>query len=312
MKFSIIVPVYNVEKYLKKCLDSLLNQTYKDFEVIIVNDGSKDNSQKIVDKYIEKDERFKSFIKENGGLSDARNFGLKYVTGNYILFLDSDDYIDKELLEKVNNILSKDNNIDIVKYNLVSVDENENIILKENIISNEGYIKFKDIIKSQFIETAVNCFYSTKFWEKNNFKYEVGKIHEDFGLTPFILAKAKSIYYIPFYGYYYVQRTGSIMNGGSKAYKSACDTLYHFDNLLKNINLEDNIDIVTKKYFLSFISNGVIGRAKSLDLKDKKLYLKEIKKRNVASYLIDDTISRKIKKIIANINYNLYINLFVK
>ena len=104
MKFSIIVPVYNVEKYLEKCLESILNQTFKDFEAIIVNDGSTDNSQEIIDKYVNKDQKiFKSFKKENGGLSDARNFGIERAKGEYIVFLDSDDYIDENLLNTLNN-----------------------------------------------------------------------------------------------------------------------------------------------------------------------------------------------------------------
>ena len=96
MKFSIIVPVYNVEKYLKRCLDSIQNQTYDNFEVIIVNDGSPDHSQEIIDEYVKHDDRFLSYQKENGGLSDARNYGVKYATGDYLLFVDSDDYVSSD------------------------------------------------------------------------------------------------------------------------------------------------------------------------------------------------------------------------
>ena len=94
MKFSIIVPIYNVEKYIEKCLQSIKDQTFKNFEVIMVDDGSTDNSNKIM-KLFEKDKRFKSYSKKNGGLSDARNYGIQYTTGDYLLFIDSDDYIDK-------------------------------------------------------------------------------------------------------------------------------------------------------------------------------------------------------------------------
>ena len=102
-KVSIIVPVYNVEKYLEKCLDSLVMQTLKDTEIIVVNDGSTDSSSEIIKKYEEKYENIKSYSKKNGGLSDARNYGLKYVTGEYVAFLDSDDYVDKTLYEKMYN-----------------------------------------------------------------------------------------------------------------------------------------------------------------------------------------------------------------
>ena len=102
-KVSIIVPVYNVEKYLERCLDSLVMQTLKDTEIIVVNDGSTDSSSEIIKKYEEKYENIKSYSKKNGGLSDARNYGLKYVTGEYVAFLDSDDYVDKTLYEKMYN-----------------------------------------------------------------------------------------------------------------------------------------------------------------------------------------------------------------
>ena len=95
MKFSIVIPVYNVEGYIEKCLNSIKIQTYSNFEVIIVNDGSPDNSEKKIKTFL-KDKRFKYYKKENGGLSDARNYGIKYTTGDYLLFVDSDDYIDKK------------------------------------------------------------------------------------------------------------------------------------------------------------------------------------------------------------------------
>ena len=107
-KVSVIVPVYNVEKYLEKCLDSLVSQSLKDIEIIVVNDGSPDNSQDIIDKYVKKYENVFGYKKKNGGLSDARNYGLKKTTGDYIAFIDSDDYISLEMLEIMYNKAIKD------------------------------------------------------------------------------------------------------------------------------------------------------------------------------------------------------------
>ncbi len=101
MKVSVIVPVYNVEKYIEKCLNSLVNQTLKEIEIIVVNDGSPDNSQKIIDKFTKKYSNVKSYIKENGGLSDARNFGLKYAKGEYVAFIDSDDFVKLDMYEEM-------------------------------------------------------------------------------------------------------------------------------------------------------------------------------------------------------------------
>lgn len=100
-KLSIIIPFYNVEAYIERCLSSVEHQTYRDFEVIVVNDGSPDNSDKIVERFVSRDSRFKYYTKPNGGLSDARNFGMKYAKGDYIAFLDSDDYIDLDFYEKL-------------------------------------------------------------------------------------------------------------------------------------------------------------------------------------------------------------------
>ena len=114
MRFSIIVPVYNVEKYLAKCIESILNQTNQDFELLLVNDGTKDNSQKIIDEYVAKyPDKVYGFVKENGGLSDARNYGVERAKGEYIIFIDSDDYVDDELLEKVNDAIEKNAGVDV-------------------------------------------------------------------------------------------------------------------------------------------------------------------------------------------------------
>ena len=108
-KISIIVPVYNTEKYLSKCLNSLIKQTYKDIEIIVVNDGSKDKSLEIAKKIAKQDNRIKVFNKENGGLSSARNFGIEKASGEYIGFVDSDDYIKENMFEILYNMIKEAN-----------------------------------------------------------------------------------------------------------------------------------------------------------------------------------------------------------
>ena len=115
VKISVIVPVYNVEKYLSKCLESVLNQTFKDFELIIVNDGSTDNSQGIIDKYSSIDSRVISLLKKNGGQGSARNYGLQYANGEFITFIDSDDWVELTMFEEMYNFAIK-NNSDVVVY----------------------------------------------------------------------------------------------------------------------------------------------------------------------------------------------------
>ena len=134
-KVSVIIPVYNVEKYIDKCLSSLVNQTLKDIEIIVVNDGSPDNSQKIIDKYVKKyPKKIKSFIKENGGQGSARNFGLTKANGEYIGYVDSDDYVELDMYEKLYN-KAKTNNYDIVTCGNYNVSENYENKIVDNIVT---------------------------------------------------------------------------------------------------------------------------------------------------------------------------------
>ena len=148
MKVSIIVPVYNVEIYLRKCLDSLVNQTLEDIEIIVVNDGTKDNSQSIIDEYAAKHpDKIKAYIKENGGLSDARNFGIKRATGDYIGFVDSDDYVETTMFEKLYN-KAISNNLDIVMCGVKLVYEDTNVPDREINMSVLQDITSKEDLKS--------------------------------------------------------------------------------------------------------------------------------------------------------------------
>ena len=136
---SIIIPVYKVEKYIYKCIDSVLNQTYKNLEIILVDDGSPDKCPEICEEYAKKDNRIKIIHKKNGGLSDARNAGLKVATGKYIGFVDSDDYIEKDMYQVLyNNIIKTNSDISIV--NLKEVKENE--IIENNVKDEQNTIEY--------------------------------------------------------------------------------------------------------------------------------------------------------------------------
>lgn len=297
MKYSIIIPVYNVEEYLDSCLKSILNQTYSNYEVIIVNDGSPDNSDNIIKSYEKEDKRFKGYKKVNGGLSDARNYGLKYATGDYLIFIDADDYIENNYLEKVNDVLEKNKDIDVLKFKIKLVDEGGNLIRMENGLNKEGVTSFDELVKLEFLEPAWSYVYKLSFWKENNFTYLKGMIHEDFGLTPEILMKANKIYYLNSYLYNYVQRNGSIMssNNKEKLHKKAYDMLYQYDRLIK-INYNKDT-----KVYKSFLANALISKTNTLDKEEQKKYKEELRKRKVIDNLIDDTLKRKIKKIIYKI-----------
>ena len=206
-KVSIIVPVYNTEKYLDKCLNSLVNQTLKDIEIIVVNDESPDNSQKIIDKYNKKYKNIKSYIKKNGGLSDARNFGIKKATCEYIVFIDSDDYVDITLIEKLYNH-AIDNKLDIVVCNsaMVYEDSDKQITLESNL----GYSN--DNVKNYLISrpAAWNKIFKKELFDDISFKK--GIYYEDLELTPKLVKNTKKIGFISDTLYFYLQRGNSIMH----------------------------------------------------------------------------------------------------
>lgn len=304
MKYSIIIPVYNVEKYIRKCLESIYNQTYNNYEVIIINDGSKDNSKLIIEEYVKKDNRFKNYNKDNGGLSDARNYGLKYVRGDYILFVDADDYIDINLLKK----LSYYDEYDIIKFKINVISSNYKLVRKEKTLCNSKEVSCNELFDIEFCEPAWTYAYKTSFFKDNNFKYAKGKIHEDFGLTPLCLVNAKQIYYLDYYGYNYVIRNNSIMNS-TNIKKRIEDMLYHFDYLVDEINKLENIDKKTLINFKHFLANRMIYIVKLLDKRNIKYYLQEINARGIKKMLLENTFKRKIKKIIFIYYSKIYLKI---
>ena len=264
-KVSVIVPVYNVEDYLKKCLDSLISQTFSDFEVIIVNDGSPDNSQKIIDKYTKKYVNFKGFIKENGGLSDARNYGIKKAKGDFVALVDSDDYVANDFLEKMYNKAIKDN-LDIVVCDTVNVyeDGRKQLIKSDLHYSNSN-------IKNYLLAPPTGCIrlYKRNLLLKEEFKK--GILYEDLELVPGLVLQTKKVGFLEEGLYYYLQRSGSIM----KQVK--------FNEKILDIFkvLDVNYQKLTKKYSLEveylYITNLLrTTTLRFLEYKNTKKYLKQI------------------------------------
>lgn len=298
-KFSIIIPVYNVEKYLKKCLDGVFNQTYKDYEVIVVNDGTKDNSMDIV-----KDYNVKVINQKNQGLSAARNAGVKKAIGDYLIFLDSDDYWEKNLLKELSKSLK--NNPDLVRFQINEVYEDGKVIpyQEESFINLPGPDAFKKIVKYHFVENAWCYAISKKYYLENKFEFKPGTIHEDFGLIPLVIMKAKRVNSINYLGYNYLQRQGSIMSNKNyeKTKKKVADMYLHYNYLIEETNKLD-VDTTT---FKSFIANSLILKITELNHKDYKEYLKRIRSEKVFDNLLTDTPSRKVKKVLLKISPKLY------
>lgn len=287
-KFSIIIPVYNVENYIKKCLDSVFAQTEKDYEVIVVNDGTKDNSMDIVKNY-----DVKIVNQKNQGLSEARNTGLKNAKGEYILFLDSDDYIEKNLLKELNKSIK--NKPDLVRFQIREVFDTYKKDYNELSFTNKsGPEAFSIICNYHFVENAWAYLYKKSYLEENNFTFKKGTIHEDFGLVPLVIMKASNVNSISYIGYNYVQREGSIMSQKNyeKTKKKVDDFYNHYLFLIKEIDKTE----LDSKVFKSFISNSLILKICELEGKDYKQYKKLLKEQGVYDNILVDTTSRKIKK----------------
>lgn len=302
-KFSLIIPAYNVEKYIKKCLDSVLNQTYNNYEIIIINDGSTDNTSKILESY-KSNKKIKIINQENKGLSNARNTGVSNAKGDYILFIDSDDFIEKKLLEILNKTIKDE---DLVRFQIRILDETNKIIkeYKEETFNNlNGIEAFNKLSKYNLVELAVCYAYKKDTFLKNNYKFEEKTYHEDFGLIPYIIVSSKKVTSINYIGYNYLQRKNSIMNNTDyeKEIKKSNDVLKHYKNLIKwSQNIEGDLTI-----YKSFIANSVILKSLNLKEKDYKNYIKKLKEYKVYDNLLTNNKENKIKKILIKISPKLY------
>lgn len=240
---SVIVPVYNVENYLGKCVETIISQTYSELEIILVDDGSTDSSGSLCDKYSELDGRIKVIHKENGGLSSARNAGIEMATGKYVGFIDSDDYIDERMFELLYNSIII-NNSDICICNYSWVDENGKVInttsLTDNLIMGEE--SFANALLDDMASWVIAC---NKLYLKTIFddiKYPVGKVNEDSFVIHYVLGKCNKIATVKESLYFYLQRNGSITK--SKFKVDCLDVVdshferakYYLDSNLENRN----------------------------------------------------------------------------
>ena len=304
MKITLIVPVYNVEKYVKQCIESLCNQTIKDIEIIVIDDGSTDNSINKVKEI--KDNRIKIISKENGGLSSARNVGIKHANGKYIAFIDSDDFIGIDTAyEDMYNIALREKS-DIVAGNAIWYWSNE-----ENYIQDRDMRLFNHspMVAEEFFLASLKSnriyapvwlnFYKKDFIIKNDLYFREGIYHEDEEFIPRVLLKANkiSIYNRDFY--IYRQRRGSITNEFNKKRYS--------DLLSICLSVEKEIINISNPELQMLLGNKIAEMAILSVYKYRDSYIsnevKQLIKRNAAK---KGTI---IRKNIMSINTKLYFNL---
>ncbi len=289
-KVSIIVPVYNVELYLEKCLGSLVNQSLQEIEILVVNDGSTDSSQRIIDDFQRKfPEKIFSFVKENGGLSDARNFALDRASGEFIGFVDSDDYVTETMFDEMYH-LAKKHNAEMVVCNLQKVDEFGTVTQKltqipnmlEKINLKEHFSVFSDL--SYF---ACNKLFNRELFREKRFKK--GVHFEDIQLIPQLLLECETLAQTQSYHYQYLERSDSITKTHTERGLDILKAVEDVEEAFRNSQYSDrkkelkNFQILEGVYtflaYLAFVKDDEVYYKMSQSLKDF------MKQRNI--FLVD-------------------------
>lgn len=276
---SIIIPIYNVEKYLEKCIHSILNQTYKNLEIILVDDGSPDRCGEICDQYAKKDGRIIVLHQKNRGLGAARNAGIAIASGKYLLFIDSDDYVDAELAEKTVK-LAEDENADIVIFDYLAVEEETGREdLKGFKLRKNEIFSLREQPEALLITpSACNKLYRRELFLKTGMAYPEGRYYEDLGTTPKLFLQAERMIYLdsaPLY--YYILRNGSIMH--SKNFeKNFQDKTFVFEDILRYFEECHQRETYEKELEYLAFENLYFFSSKEIILADNNsLYLEKFK-----------------------------------
>ena len=302
-KVSVIVPVYNVEKYLNKSLDSLVNQSLTDIEIILVNDGSTDNSLNIIKDYYKKyNNIIKYYTKENGGMSDARNYGMQKAKGEYISFVDSDDYIEHNMLYKMYN-KAKEGNYDIVFCNT-------NIVYPDKTILKESELKEdkKSLTLADKNDLILNCYpvvwnkiYKKSFLDTVTFEsdglFKKGVWFEDVRMLYKMIPYVTSCGYVNEYFYNYIQHPKSITYTYSKRLYDVLENLDNIIDFYKSNNLYNDYKNVLEYIYVNYYFATFIKRLSKS--KDKNIFNK--------GYI---TVKNKVNSTFPNYKENKYINKF--
>lgn len=312
---SIIVPIYNVEKYLPRCIESILNQNFKQFELILVNDGSTDNSAKVCDIYDKKDNRIKVIHKKNGGVSSARNAGLKVVNGEYIGFVDPDDYIDKYMY-KILYELCENNTCDIgicklgreIDGKLLNGNKEQKILELNNVEA------MKELFKGELYRFSL-C---NKIYKRKCFKdiiFPEGRIHEDLSTIYKLFANCNKAVYTSYEGYIYVKRENSILT--STYSEKRLQSFIGWDEIINFIakNYNEVLDQVIATFTYWCIDNVFYILSQIKNYNDIKKYLRCVQKYTHKYYfyiknnnILNNSYKQKIK--ILNINVTIFILIF--
>ena len=270
-KVSVIVPIYNVENYLEKCIQTLVSQTIQDIQIILVNDGSKDNSIQIIKEFIEKyPNKIMYLEKENGGLSDARNFAIPQATGEYIAFLDADDYVELNMYEKMYELAKKENS-DMVECDFYweypnKVKKDTGIIYntKEEMIEKIRVVAWNKLIKRTILQ-------------KSKIKFPKGYQYEDVEFTYKLIPSLDKVSFLKEPCVHYIQRKNSISNSYNERTREIFDILEHVINFYKEKEIFDKYRVQLEYIYTRYL------------LCSSLLRIVKIKDKNISKKLLNET-----------------------
>lgn len=312
---SVIVPIYNVEPYIKKCVDSILSQTYTNLEIILVDDGSPDDCPAICDEYAKKDSRVVVIHKQNGGLSEARNAGLDIMKGDYVVFVDGDDWVGRNYVKNLYDLISLTNS----SIAITSMTSYTNI-MDCHTINDKSEIK--TFSSTQACENSLYGIYfdvsaSAKLFKKELFfelRFPVGKIYEDLYLMPQILYRVDKVCFCECYDYFYLKRSDSTMRESfSLRHMFMCQSVLELYDLIGN-----GIDTKALEYRL-FHSYVCVAQKLILSNEYKKYSIvfntikKEIKS-NLLKVIFDKKASKIaiLKALAISVNPSIFLKTYIK
>lgn len=308
---SVIVPVYKVEKYIRKCVNSILSQTFSDFELFLVDDGSPDDCGKICDEYAKKDDRIIVIHKENGGLSDARNVAMDRMTGKYVTFIDSDDYVAENHLETLLNSLIQ-TNADIAMSNVSSVLNGKCDDDFYKPVTEITVYRGRDIFKTIYRPNAWGKLYNSNMF--SDIRYPVGRLYEDAFVYHDVLAKVNRLVFTGVNSYFYLMRDDSIMHQEYKiAFTDIVDAIMLRVKKLEELGLQDLADdnrvFIYSRVAVAFANlDASVPENKNRLIEIKKLYDSEYPRLMKTT----DNQKQKFRYWLLKNNPNLHSRLFGK
>ena len=318
-RISVVVPVYNVEQYLEKCVNSIINQTYKNLEIILVDDGATDKSGKLCDELAKLDNRIMVYHKKNGGLSDARNYGLDKSTGDYIWFIDSDDWIDYSAIKTIFSELNQNPNLDILEFNYLRNLQGDNhpdhyySSIFTDLISGKEYIA-----RYGYSICACDKVFSKKIIDHVNYKFPIGRYSEDniFCLRMFLASD--NVKKISNNLYYYRMREGSITTKKDESHlkKYFSDIKKNMEEMVILTNKEDGKlkkKIEEMCFFLAcnILYSALVNGNNITLFKELCKELKTLGFYPILNYAYHNTSKRRIFRLVLNNYYIARIFIFM-